>query len=71
MLIEPKRVAGQNGAGLGMMEQTKKFFESIQRDLDKSVEDAEKKYDFKFGEIEPKFNDHINFKRHRDLLGRI
>ena len=54
-----------------MMEQTKKFFEGIQRDLDKSVEDAEKKYDFKFEEIEPQFNDHIDFKRHRDLLGRI
>ena len=44
-----------------MMEQTKKFFEGIKKDLDMSVEEAEKKYDFKFEEIEPKFNDHINF----------
>ena len=70
-MVEPKIVAGQNRGGLGMMEQTKNFFESIKRDLDKSVEDAEKKYDFKFEEIEPEFNDHIKFKRHRDLLSRI
>ena len=54
-----------------MIEQTKKFFDNIQRDLDKSVEEAEKKYDFKFEETEPEFNDHINLKRHRDLLGRV
>ena len=49
--------ASQKIGRLEIWEQTEKFFGNIQKDLDKSVNEVERKYDFKFGETKPDQND--------------
>ena len=52
-LAESTVHASQKTSRLEILEQTEKFFGNIQRDLDKSVNEVERKYEFKFGETKP------------------